>query len=376
MGDRVSPNLLRLWRQLGRQGISLTMWITQFFDDSPGAQGTKLASLYALLVAANLAAWVWALAEFGNQPVLLGTAFLAYAFGLRHAVDADHIAAIDNVVRKLMQEGKQPLTVGFFFSLGHSTVVVVATIVVAATAVALQRQFGTFKSVGGIIGTSVSAAFLLIIGIINLVILLRVWRSFQHVRAGGKLEPEHLDALLAGRGFFARLFRGLFGMISKSWHMYLLGFLFGLGFDTATEIGLLGISAMQVAHGMSLWSMLIFPALFTAGMALVDTTDGVFMVRAYGWAFANPIRKLWYNLTITAVSVVVALFIGSVEALGLLADKFGLIGGFWNAIGHLNKSLASFGFAIIGFFIVCWLVSALVYRWNGLEDATSKSASL
>jgi nickel/cobalt transporter (NiCoT) family protein len=165
-------------------------------------------------------------------------------------------------------------------------------------------------------------------------------------------------------------------MISKSWHMYLLGFLFGLGFDTATEIGLLGISATQVAHGMSLLSMLIFPALFTAGMALVDTTDGVFMVRAYGWAFANPMRKLWYNLTITAASVVVALFIGSVEALGLLADKFGLIGGFWSAIGHLNERLASFGYAIIGFFIVCWVVSALVYRWSGYEDAVSTSASL
>jgi high-affinity nickel-transport protein len=253
---------------------------------------------------------------------------------------------------------------------------VVATIAVAATAVALERHFDTFKSIGGIIGTSVSAVFLLVIGIINIVILLRVWRSFQHVRAGGKLEPEHLDTLLAGRGFLARLFRGLFGLISKSWHMYLLGFLFGLGFDTATEIGLLGISATQLAHGMSLWSMLIFPALFTAAMALVDTTDGVFMVRAYGWAFVNPIRKLWYNLTITAVSVVVAIFIGSVEALGLLANKFGLIGGGWNTIEHLNEALSSFGFAIIGFFIVCWLASALVYRWNGFEDPTSESPSL
>jgi nickel/cobalt transporter (NiCoT) family protein len=351
------------------------MWLTQFFDDDPSAHGTKTAGLYGLLVATNLAAWVWALSEFGNQPALLGTALLAYVFGLRHAVDADHIAAIDNVVRKLMQEGKRPLTAGFFFSLGHSTVVALATIAVAATAVALQRHFGTFKSVGGIIGTSVSAAFLLVIGIINLVILLRLWRSFQHVRAGGKLLPEHLESLLAGRGFLARLFRGLFGVISKSWHMYLLGFLFGLGFDTATEIGLLGISATQVAHGMSLWSMLIFPALFTAGMALVDTTDGVFMVRAYGWAFANPIRKLWYNLTITAVSVVVALFIGSVEALGLLADKFGLVGRIWRAIAHLNEALATFGFAIIGFFIVCWLISALVYRWSGYADAMSTPAS-
>ena len=351
------------------------MWIGQLFDDRPEAQGTKLATLCLMLGAVNLAAWIWALAEFGNQPALLGTAILAYVFGLRHAVDADHIAAIDNVVRKLIQEGKRPLTVGFFFSLGHSTVVVIATIAVAVTAVALERQFGAFKSVGGIIGTSVSAIFLLVIGFINLVILVRVWRTFQKVRAGGKLEAEHLDSPLAGRGFLARLFRGAFAMISKSWQMYLLGFLFGLGFDTATEIGLLSISATQVAHGMSLWSMLIFPALFTAGMALVDTIDGVFMVRAYGWAFADPIRKLWYNLTITAVSVLVALFIGSVEALGLLADKFGLSGSFWDAVGRLNEALATFGFAIVGLFVVCWLVSAFLYRWSRHDDEISASTS-
>jgi nickel/cobalt transporter (NiCoT) family protein len=184
------------------------MWIGLLFDDSPEAQGTKLASLCLVLGVLNLAAWIWALAEFSNQPALLGTAFLAYVFGLRHAVDADHIAAIDNVVRKLMQEGKRPLTAGFFFSLGHSTVVVIATIAVAVTAVTLERQFGAFKSVGGIIGTSVSAVFLLVIGFINLMVLVRVWRTFQKVRAGGKLEAEHLESLLAGRGFLARLFRG------------------------------------------------------------------------------------------------------------------------------------------------------------------------
>jgi nickel/cobalt transporter (NiCoT) family protein len=351
--------------------IGSAMLIAQLFDDCSGPQGAKVAGLYLLLISANLVAWAWALVEFNNHPALLATALLAYAFGLRHAVDADHIAAIDNVIRKLMQEGKRPLTVGFFFSLGHSTVVVLATIAVAATALALQSHFNEFKAIGGVIGTSISAAFLLIIGIINLVILIRVWRSFRHVRAGGRLEAEHLDLLLAGRGFLARLFRGVFGMISKSWHMYLLGFLFGLGFDTATEVGLLGISATQVAQGMSLWSMLIFPALFTVGMALVDTTDGIFMVGAYGWAFANPLRKLWYNLTITAVSVVVALFIGTIEALGLLADKLGLVGGFWSTIGQLNGALASFGFAIIGLFIVSWLISALIYRWNGYDDLSS-----
>ena len=333
------------------------MRIGQLFDDSPKTHGTKLVSLCLVLGAVNLAAWIWALAEFGNQPALLGTALLAYVFGLRHAVDADHIAAIDNVVRKLMQEGKRPLTVGFFFSLGHSTVVVIATSAVALTAVALERQFGAFKSVAGIIGTSVSAVFLLVIGFINLMILIRVWRAFQKVRAGGKLEAEHLDSLLAGRGFLARVFRGAFAMISKSWQMYPLGILFGLGFDTATEIGLLSISATQVAHGMSVWSMLIFPALFTAGMALVDTIDGVLGV-------CRPHSQTVVQPNVTAVSVLVALFIGSVEALGLLADKFGLNGTFWNTIGRLNEALATFGFAIVGLFVVCWLVSALLYRWG------------
>jgi nickel/cobalt transporter (NiCoT) family protein len=351
------------------------MRIAYLLNDSPGAQRTKVIGLYVLLGVANVAAWTWALALFSSQPTLLGTAFLAYTFGLRHAVDADHIAAIDNVARKLMQEGKRPLSVGLFFSLGHSTVVVLATVAVAATAAALQSRFGDIKLIGGVIGTSVSAVFLLAIALVNLAILMRVWRSFRHVRDGGRFEPEHLDALLAGRGFLARLFRGLFRIISKSWHMYPLGFLFGLGFDTATEIGLLGISAAQVAQGMSLWSMLIFPALFTAGMALVDTTDGILMVGAYGWAFANPIRKLWYNLTITAVSVLVALFIGGVEALGLLADKFGLEGRFWGTIGNLNESLGTFGFVVIGIFTVCWLASALIYRWSGYDTLTPQPSS-
>jgi high-affinity nickel-transport protein len=351
------------------------MSFAQVFNDEPGDKGAKLIGIYATLVLANAAAWIWAFCALADRPALLATAFLAYTFGLRHAVDADHIAAIDNVVRKLMQEGKRPLSAGFFFSLGHSTVVLLATIAVAATAAALESRFAAFKAIGGVIGTSVSVFFLLTIAIVNLIILLGVWRSFAQVRRGGLLEPEHLDALLAGRGFLARLFRGVFAIISKSWHMYPLGFLFGLGFDTATEIGLLGLSAAQVAQGMSLWSMLIFPALFTAGMVLVDTLDGVFMVGAYGWAFANPIRKLWYNLTITAVSVLVALLIGGVEALGLIADRLGLEGGFWARIAALNGSLGAFGLLVIGVFIMCWIVSALIYTWKGYDELGSPTLS-
>jgi high-affinity nickel-transport protein len=336
----------------------------RLLDDSSHGDTRKLAGTYALLVAANLVAWLWALAEFAGQPALLGTALLAYIFGLRHAVDADHIAAIDNVVRKLMQEGKRPHSVGFFFALGHSSVVVLATLAIAVTATTLQGSFETLRETGGAIGTCVSALFLLTIAIVNLVILQGVWRSFQRVRRGGRIEAEHLDPLLAGSGCLARLLRPLFRVISKSWHMYPLGFLFGLGFDTATEIGLLGISATQASQGMSPFSILVFPALFTAGMTLVDTTDGVFMVRAYGWAFVDPVRKLWYNLTITAISVVIALLIGGTEALGLLAAKLDLGGTFWTAIRGLNENLGAFGFLVIALFVLSWIVSTLIYRWN------------
>lgn len=332
---------------------------------SPGRRPT--VSLYALLIVINVAAWVWAWQAFAGQPALLGTALLAWVFGLRHAVDADHIAAIDNVVRKLMQEGKRPAAVGFFFSLGHSTVVVLASAAIAAAAAAMQDRLQGFKAIGSIVGTSVSAVFLLIIALVNLVILHGVWRSFRQVSRGGAFDTEALDTLLAGRGLLARLFRPLFGSVRRSWHMYPLGFLFGLGFDTATEVGLLGIAATQAARGMSPWQALVFPALFTAGMALVDTTDSVLMAGAYGWAFVQPLRKLWYNLTITAASVLVALLIGGVEAFGLLADRLGLEGGFWSAVSGLNADLGNFGFVVIGIFLLAWGLSAIVYRWKGYD---------
>jgi high-affinity nickel-transport protein len=304
----------------------------------------------------------------------LGTALLAWVFGVRHAVDADHIAAIDNVVRKLMQEGRRPIAAGFFFSLGHSTIVIFTSLAVAATTVAMQDRLAAFKAIGGVIGTAVSAVFLLLIALVNLVILRGVWRSFRHLARGGTLDAAGSDALLAGGGILARLCQPLFRSVTRSWHMYLLGFLFGLGFDTATEIGLLGIAATQAAQGMSPWQTLTFPALFTAGMALVDTTDSVLMVGAYGWAFVQPLRKLWYNLTITAASVLVAVLIGGIEAFGLLVDQLGLEGGVWSVVSALNGDLTNFGFAVIGIFLLAWGVSAMVYRLKGYDRLSPAAA--
>jgi high-affinity nickel-transport protein len=341
--------------------------IADFFDDEPVGLRGKTIAIYALLIVINALAWLWALVEFRDYPVLLGTASLAYTFGLRHGVDPDHIAAIDNVTRKLMQDGKRPLYAGFFFALGHSTVVVIASILVAASVAALQAKFEGFKQIGGVIGTSVSALFLLGISLANIAILVSVYRVFAAVKRGDRLIEDDLHDMLAQRGLLGRMLRSLFGILTRSWHMYPLGLLFGLGFDTASEVGLLGISAAQGSAGLPVWSILVFPALFTAGMSLVDTTDGVLMVKAYGWAFIKPIRKLYYNLTITLVSIVVALLIGSVEALGLLGDKFGLAGTFWDVIAALNDNFGALGYLIVGIFALSWLLSVAFYRLSGYD---------
>jgi high-affinity nickel-transport protein len=338
------------------------------FDDEPGGTKIRIAAVYALLLLFNLAAWCWALTAFHRFPVLLGTAFLAYSFGLRHAVDADHIAAIDNVTRKLMQEGKQPVAVGLMFSLGHSTVVVVGAIAIAATALALQHRIDGVREIGGLIGTLVSTLFLFAIAIVNLTVLLSVSRTFLRVRRGEPYIEENLNLLLGNRGFLSRFFRPLFAMIRRSWHMYPLGFLFGLGFDTATEIGLLGISAAEASTGLSFSSILVFPILFAAGMSLIDATDNILMLGAYGWAFVKPIRKLYYNITITSVSVLVAFAVGGIEALGLLAGQFHLRGGFWGLVGKLNDNFGLLGYCIVALFAVSWILSIAIYKWSRFDD--------
>ncbi|MGY8706608.1 HoxN/HupN/NixA family nickel/cobalt transporter [Bradyrhizobium sp. 18BD] len=341
-------------------------------------QGVDLATviMFGGLIATNVTAWAIALALFSDRPALMATALLAWVFGLRHAVDADHIAAIDNVVRKLMHAGEGPRSAGLYFALGHSTVVVVATLALGLSVVGLGGD-SLLRTVGSLIGASVSAIFLLLIAMANLAIFVSLWRTMRAVRTYGVHDADQLDRLLAGRGVLSRLFAPMFRMVTKSRHMYLLGLLFGLGFDTATEIGLLSISATEAARGASLSHMLVFPALFAAGMALIDTADSTLMVSAYRWAFVDPLRKLWYNLTITGASVAVALFIGGIEALTLIGERFGLHGPTWGLVQTLSGSLTNFGFAVIALFVLAWLGSIATCRavFGGTEPVVPDRAA-
>jgi high-affinity nickel-transport protein len=330
----------------------------------------RILRVYGFLLVFNLVAWGLALVAAQSFPILLPTAVLAYTFGLRHAVDADHIAAIDNTTRKLMQEGQRPVAVGLFFSLGHSTIVVALSVLIAISA-GIVSDIPTFREVGGLIGTAVSAVFLLVIGIINLVVLIDIYRMFRRVSGGGSYDEESLEDFLNNRGLLARVFRPMLRIIRRSWHMYPLGVLFGLGFDTASEVALLGLAATSGASHVPVAAILILPALFAAGMSLVDTTDGILMLGAYGWAYVKPIRKLFYNLNITLVSVLIAFAIGGVEVLSIVADRLGLHGGIWDWVGNLDFGII--GIAIVGIFVVSWAVSTAIYRWKGYDDLPTTS---
>jgi len=258
--------------------------------------------------------------------------------------------------------------VGFMFSLGHSTVVVLGAAAIAGATLVLQHRLDAVRNIGGVIGTLVSALFLFAIAIVNLIVLRSIYVAFVNVRRGEPYVDEDFDLLLGSRGFLSRLFRPMFKMISCSWHMYPLGFLFGLGFDTATEIGLLGISAAEASKGLSFWAVLVFPILFAAGMSLIDTSDNMLMLGAYGWAFVKPIRKLYYNMTITGISVIVALVVGGIEALGLLSGQLHLKGWFWNGVDKLNDNFGTLGYFIVALFALSWIVSIIIYKWRRFDD--------
>ncbi len=350
-------------------------------DSTPGLR-SKIVTLYSVLIGVNVILWGLTLLTATQYPSLILLALTAYGFGLRHAVDADHISAIDNVTRKLMAEKKQPVMVGFFFSLGHSTVVFIMAALVAAGSAFVYRGLNSdgsaLKTIGGLIGTSVSAFFLFAIALMNIIILVEIVRTFRQVTRGGVYDEDAVEEYLNKRGFFARIFRGLFKTVDKSWKMYPIGFLFGLGFDTATEVGLLAVGSLGVTqYHLPFYAVLLLPLLFMAGMSLADTTDGVMMLGAYGWAFVKPVRKLFYNMTITFVSVIVAVFVGTLEVLGIVQGRFQLTGGLWSAVDFLNNgnSGQNFGFigiGIVGIFILSWLLSSLIYRFNRYDDLEAK----
>jgi len=343
------------------------------FNDSAPNLKRRIFGIYALLIALNIAVWLISIFAFAaNYPKLLGLALLAYTFGLRHSVDADHISAIDNVTRKLMQERKRPTTVGFFFSLGHSTIVVLLTVGIAFAATFVKQAMPSLQNAGGIIGTLVSAAFLYVIALINLLVLIEIFQTFRKVTRGEEYSEQTLDDFLNQRGLMARFFRPLLRMVNTSWKMYPVGVLFGLGFDTATEVGVLAIAAAEASKGLPVIYILLFPLLFMAGMVLLDTTDGILMLGAYGWAFVKPVRKLYYNLNITLVSVLVALVVGTMEVITLVVRSLGFKGGIWDSLVNLDFSV--FGGIIIGLFILSWVVSTVIYKVKRYDQLEVKEA--
>ena len=299
----------------------------------------------------------------------LGLGLTAYTLGLRHAFDADHIGAIDNTTRKLMAEGQRPLSVGFFFSLGHSTVVFLLAFLfslgVRGLSGSVERDDSTLHQVTGVIGPGVSGAFLFLIGVLNLLILVNIVKVFRRMRVE-PYDEQALERELEARGVMTRLYARATNAVKKPWQMYPLGILFGLGFDTATEVALLFLAAGAAGAGLPFYAILCLPVLFAAGMSLLDTIDGAFMNFAYGWAFSKPVRKLYYNMTITALSVAVALIVGTIELLSVLADRFSLHGGIWDFATNLDLNLV--GYFIVGLFVVTWAVALAVWRYGRIEE--------
>jgi high-affinity nickel-transport protein len=329
----------------------------------------RMGGLYGVVVLLHIIGWGLYLYYSANYPALIGLGLVAYLFGLRHAFDADHISAIDDTVRYMLQKGKRPLGVGFFFSLGHSTIVFGLAVAITFAATAIKNELPAMQNAGGLIGASVSGVFLWIIGIINLFVLLNIIKVWGQAKSG-KHDHKHLEELLLQRGFINRLFGGrLKNLINHSWQLYPVGFLFGLGFDTASEVGLLAMTAGASAGSLPWPAVLSLPILFTAGMSLMDTTDGVVMCKAYNWAFVNPLRKIFYNITTTSLSIAVALIIGTVELIQVLANMLDLDGPFFGFFASLD--FGYLGYIIVGLFILAWGISIAVWKFGHIEEKYS-----
>jgi nickel/cobalt transporter (NiCoT) family protein len=326
----------------------------------------RLSGFGAAIALLHLVGWGLFIYYSRGNPALAGLGTLAYTFGLRHAFDADHIAAIDNTTRKMLQQGKRPLGVGFFFSLGHSTIVFSLAAGLALAAKTVNSKIPSFQDYGSTIGASVSGTFLWIIGILNLLVLLDILRIFVELRRG-RYNQEQLESRLMDRGFMNRFYVGrLFRFVSKSWHMYPLGVLFGLGFDTASEVGLLALAAGVATHQVPFLAVLSLPIIFAAGMSLMDTADGAFMSQAYGWAFSNPVRKVYYNITVTSLSVAVALLIGTIELLQVLSARLGFDSGFFAWLNDLD--FGTIGYAVVGLFVLTWAASVAFWKLGRVEE--------
>ncbi|MCW2654038.1 MAG: nicT1 [Mycobacterium sp.] len=341
-----------------------------------GAEWARVAAMAGVIVALHLFGWV-TLAAFvapqhfnpGGKALGLGVGLTAYTLGLRHAFDADHISAIDNTTRKLMSDGQRPLSVGFFFSLGHSALVFVLALLLSVGAKAIigpvMADSSALHHYTGLIGTSISGAFLYLIAIINIVILAGILKVFREMRSGTYNEAE-LEEQLSKRGFMNRFFGRITKSITRPWQMFPVGVLFGVGFETATEVALLVLAGTSAAAGLPWYAILCLPVLFAAGMSLLDTIDGSFMSFAYGWAFSKPVRKVYYNITITGLSVAVALIIGTIELLGLLTSQLGWAGGLWGWIGAVDLNVL--GYVIVGLFVLTWAAAVLIWRYARIED--------
>ena len=330
----------------------------------------RLGGFFGAVLALHVAGFGCLLTYGIGNPSFLALGALAYSFGLRHAFDADHIAAIDNTTRKLLQQRKKPMGVGFFFSLGHSSVVFLIALALGLAVRSIVQGVvstnGELRSVGGMIGTSVSGGFLVLIGALNLVILLGIVQVFLRMRRG-EYDRSSLDHELVAGGVMARIFGRLFRIVEDSWHLYPIGFLFGLGFDTASEVALLAVAAGAAAKGLPFLAVLSLPLIFAAGMSLMDTADGAFMAKAYSWAFSNPVRKVFYNMTVTALSVMVALGIGVMELAQILIQATNVRGQPWDAIAGFDF-IGQAGFYIVGLFVVTWATAVLVYRFGRVEE--------
>ena len=340
------------------------------------AEWLRLGGFGGGVLLLHLLGWGLFLSYSRRNPALAGLGSLAYTFGLRHAFDADHIAAIDNTTRKFLQDGKRSMGVGFFFSLGHSTIVFSLAAGLAIATSTVNSRIPGLQGVGGYVGASVSGTFLLLIGLLNLLVLLDVLGVFRQLKQG-RYDEQKLEDALQNQGLMSRFFlRRVGDRIDTSWKMYPLGVLFGLGFDTATEIGLLALAAGVATHHVPFLAIISLPLIFAAGMSLMDTADGAFMSHAYGWAFSNPLRKIYYNITVTSLSIAVAVVIGTIELLQVAAAKLSLEGGFWAFLDQLD--FGRIGYVVVGLFVATWAFSVVLWkarrieeRWSALIEAES-----